>query len=75
MTMGTNTAWKKLARTLVMAGVGGWAAMAGCIPIKGTEFRDAALPAIQTGVNAILDGLVTGIFAAIEPEAQTGTTN
>ena len=41
----------------------------GCIPIEGTEFRDAALPAIETGINAILDGLVDGIFAVIEPEA------
>lgn len=75
MTMGTNTTWKKLVRTLMMVGVGGWAAMAGCIPIKGSEFRDAALPAIESGVNAIIDGFVTGIFAAIEPEAETGVRN
>lgn len=38
----------------------------GCTP--GREFRAAAGPAIQNGISLILDGLVDGIFAAIEPE-------
>ena len=35
----------------------------------GTQFREAALPAVQTGVDSILDGIVDGIFAAIAPES------
>jgi len=34
----------------------------------GREFREAAGPALQSGVTSILTGLVNGVFAAIEPE-------
>jgi len=34
----------------------------------GKEFRAAATPAIHTGVSAIVNGLVDGLFAAIEVE-------
>lgn len=37
----------------------------------GREFRDAAGPALQSGVTSILTGLVNGVFAAIEPEPDT----
>lgn len=37
----------------------------------GREFRDAAGPALQSGVTSILTGLVNGLFAAIEPEPET----
>jgi hypothetical protein len=36
----------------------------------GRDFRDAALPSLRTGVDAIVDGLLDGIFAVIEPEPQ-----
>lgn len=39
----------------------------GCIA-AGAEFRTAALPAVEQGLDAILDGLVDGLFAAIEPD-------
>ena len=35
----------------------------------GRQFREAALPAVQTGVDSILDGIVDGIFAAIAVES------
>ena len=41
----------------------------GCL--AGTEFRAAALPALESGVEQILDGLVDGIFAAIQPESSS----
>ena len=31
--------------------------------VGGKEFRDAALPDIETGIRAVLDGLVNGVFA------------
>jgi len=34
----------------------------------GREFRSAALPAIESGVSSILNGVLDGFFAAIEPE-------
>jgi hypothetical protein len=42
----------------------------------GKEFREAAGPAIKTGVNSVLDGLVDGFFAAFEPDntAQTSSS-
>ena len=42
----------------------------GCL--TGPEFRAAALPAVESGVDQILDGLVDGIFAAIQPETTSG---
>lgn len=36
----------------------------------GREFRAAAGPNLQSGVQSILTGLVNGFFAAIEPEPE-----
>ncbi len=41
----------------------------GCV--AGREFRQAALPGLHTGVSQILDGIVDGFFAAIQPEPET----
>ena len=41
----------------------------------GPEFRAAAGPAFETGVNAILDGLVNGVFAVIDPDDTDGDDN
>ena len=41
----------------------------GCV--TGREFREAAGPAFQTGVTAIVNGLLDGLFAIIEPDANT----
>ncbi len=41
----------------------------GCL--HGPEFRDAALPAIESGLDLILDGVVDGVFAAIQVESTT----
>jgi hypothetical protein len=41
----------------------------------GSEFRAAAGPAVETGVNAILDGLVSGLFAVIEPDNPSSDDN
>lgn len=42
-----------------------------CETPTGRQFRDAALPAIQSGVQSILSGFVDGVFASIAVE----TTN
>lgn len=39
-----------------------------CETPTGRQFRDAALPAIQTGVQSILSGFVDGVFASIAVE-------
>jgi len=41
----------------------------GCV--TGREFRKVAGPAVQTGVTAIVNGLLDGIFAVIEPDTTT----
>ncbi|UCC28882.1 MAG: hypothetical protein JSU86_11850 [Phycisphaerales bacterium] len=41
----------------------------GCV--TGREFREAAGPAFQTGVTAIVNGLLDGFFAVIEPDTNT----
>ncbi len=47
----------------------------GCsLPLEGVQFREAALPAIQTGMSSILNGLLDGVFAAIEVENDTSET-
>ena len=43
--------------------------LAGCT--VGREFREAAGPSVQTGVTQIVNGLLDGLFAAIEPEPTT----
>lgn len=40
----------------------------------GQQFRSAALPALESGVNLILDGLVDGLFAAIEVRPGNSTS-
>lgn len=37
----------------------------------GREFRETAFPAIHSGVSSILNGLVDGVFAAIEVDPLT----
>ena len=44
----------------------------GCIPYSGTQFREAAIPALQTGVTSIMVGLIDGVFAVVDVESQTG---
>lgn len=57
-----------------------WVCVLGCLmgllPLAGCElvnqeFRAAAGPALESGVDAILDGLVDGFFAILEPNATT----
>lgn len=38
------------------------------------EFRAAAGPQLETGVNALLDGIVTGMFAVVEPDPGSGSS-
>ena len=45
----------------------------GCVAGAGREFRNAALPAIRSGATSILNGLLDGLFAAIEPEPQSSS--
>ena len=47
----------------------GFTVMTGCI--TGPEFRAAAGPGIESGVSAIVNGVLDGLFAVIEPDAST----
>ena len=67
----------KLSRSFVIGlGIVALAGQAGCIPYSGTQFRETAIPALQTGVTSIMNGLIDGIFASIdvEPETSGGST-
>jgi len=46
----------------------------GCDDEVAKEFRAAANDSVETGVNAILDGIVTGIFTVADPEDSTSST-
>jgi hypothetical protein len=37
-------------------------------------FRDAATSDLESGVKSIMDGLIEGIFAAVDPGSTTDTT-
>ncbi len=37
----------------------------------GEKFRTAAAPALEAGVNQVLDGLVDGVFAVITPDSNS----
>ena len=45
--------------------------MTGCV--TGEEFRSVAGPAVETGITSIVNGLLDGLFAVIEPDATTGS--
>jgi hypothetical protein len=46
-------------------------AVSGCTDAE--EFRAAAGDSIHTGLSAIADGLLNGIFAVVEPDATSDT--
>lgn len=45
----------------------------GCSDAVSEEFRAAASGQLETGLKAILDGIVTGIFTVATPETTTTT--
>ncbi len=47
---------------------------AGCDDEIAREFRQAAIGQVETGVNAILDGVLDGIFAIAEPDSSSSTS-
>ena len=65
--MGTPNRTRGEFRILVLAACTVIATLSGCL--TGPQFRQAALPAIEGGIEQILDGLVDGVFAAIEVES------
>ncbi len=62
-----------LALLLVVTGLA-----TGCGDELEREFRSAAVGSIESGVNAVVDGLLDGVFAIADPDegdaAATGTT-
>ena len=60
--------WKRMALASIVLAAGS----TGCI--TGTQFRSAALPAIEGGIGMILDGVVDGLFAAIQVEPDTNAS-
>ena len=48
--------------------------LTGCEEAVRNEFRTAAATSLQSGLSAILDGIVDGIFAVIEPDETTTDT-
>lgn len=55
-------------RTLLCLGLLGTLSSAGCT--VGREFRQAALPAVHEGITLILNGVLDGVFSAIEVEPE-----
>ena len=58
---------KRLTLALAATGATGMLMAQGTC-MSGRQFREAALPSLESGVNLILDGVVDGLFAAIEVE-------
>ncbi|MFQ5590332.1 MAG: hypothetical protein ACE5HE_04125 [Phycisphaerae bacterium] len=62
----------QLVRVLSAAGVTALLiGQAACV--TGRQFREAALPELESGVNLILDGVVEGLFAAVAVETPAST--
>lgn len=61
----------KLGISIVTAIIAMTITSSGCTMPYGRQFRDTALPGIQSGVQSILTGFVDGVFASIEPEADS----
>lgn len=49
-------------------------ALVGCDSDIAKEFRSAAVPQLETGVNSIVDGLVSGAFAIADARDPTSST-
>lgn len=47
----------------------------GCDSEIQKEFRSAAVSSIETGVNAIFDGVISGVFAVADTEASKSTSS
>ena len=69
--MGRQTRVRRSRKLAIGIGTVALASQAACIPYSGTQFREAAIPAVQTGMSSIMNGLLDGLFAAIEVEKQT----
>lgn len=52
-----------LVRIMLIAALSG---LTGCAGAE--EFRAAAGASLETGINAIADGILAGVFAVIEPD-------
>ena len=68
--------WKKSATLLPVWMLTGLVAMSlvqtACV--TGRQFREAALPSLESGMDLILDGVVDGLFAAIDVESSSDST-
>ena len=62
-----RVSWKMLIGLVVML----LATQPGCGSAQ--EFREVAGPAVHSGVTDIVNGLVDGLFAVIEPDGKAGT--
>ncbi len=52
--------------------------LAGCDSEMAKEFREVASPSLQSGISSILDGVVDGVFAVVDPdtsESDNGDTS
>ncbi len=58
-------------KRLVAVATIGTVAQLGCLP-DGAEFRDAAGPEVEAGVRSLINGLLDGFFAVVEPDADSG---
>ncbi len=61
--------WKRLA---ALAGTGIVFVDISSCALAGEDFRNAAGPAIRSGVTQVVNGLLDGLFAVIEPESSGG---
>jgi hypothetical protein len=48
---------------------------AGCDEEVQKEFRGAAVGSIETGMKALMDGILDGLFAVAEPNADGGAAD
>jgi hypothetical protein len=70
----STKAWRRTAvvGVALLALLGGLTT--GCDDEVRKEFAAAAVDGIETGVNSIVDGVLTGIFTVAEPDAETTDT-
>ena len=62
--------------TRVLAATGAMAVlMSQTACVTGRQFREAALPSLESGVSLMLDGVVDGLFATIEVETPANADN
>ncbi len=69
--MQNGTPWRRVIRVIMMFGGGGLMTVSACNGTLGREFRTVAGDSVEQGVTSIVNGVLDGLFAVVQPDASS----